>query len=92
MEVGVSAQCFQGAAASIHLRTICSALANELSPLGLSGTLRKNSENRHRKLWEREVEKKIGEGRMELGSRSILYARKRKRNQKRSGSEHNSVI
>ena len=26
MEVGVSAQCFQGAAASIHLRTICSAL------------------------------------------------------------------
>ena len=57
MEVGVSAQCFQGAAASIHLRTTCSALANELFPLGLSGTLRKNSENLHRKLWEREVEK-----------------------------------
>ena len=46
MALGVSAQLFPGAVAAIHLDTACSALASELSPLGLSGPLRMNSERK----------------------------------------------
>ena len=76
MEVGVLAQCFQGAAASIHLRSRCSALANELFPVGLSGTLRKNSENLHRKLWEREVEKENWGGKDGAGIEVYIVCKK----------------
>ena len=76
MEVGVLAQCFQGAAASIHLRSRCSALANELFPVGLSGTLRKNSENLHRKLWEREVEKENWGGKDGAGIEAYIVCKR----------------
>ena len=35
--LGVSAQLFSGAVTAMHLDTACTALASELSPLGLSG-------------------------------------------------------
>ena len=90
MALGVSAQLFQGAVAAIYLDIACSALASELSPLGLSGALRMNSDIRicydfvvtraayartfMRDFGRKKWRRKRGEGVMEVGAGPGLHA------------------